>query len=203
MGKLSGCANIIGLGNILAGDDGFGVLALKKLGENYSFPPSVHLIEGGAQGPSLYAYIEEAEKLLVLDAVDFGQNPGSLIFREGQDVPLWLGAKKISPHQNSFSELLALAFLKDTLPRRIALVGVQPLATRFGETLSTPVIAGMDIALRKALEYLTEWGIFPQRSDSRKNTLNERKSPITVWNSSGNGANSMKMNILCGSKGED
>lgn len=172
MPKIPGIVNIIGLGNILAGDDGFGVLALEQLAENYDFPPNARLIDGGTQGLSLYPYLEEAEKLLILDAADFGEKPGAIISRRLADIPLWLGARKLSPHQNSFSELLALAFLKNTHPCEAALVGVQPLSAAFGEKLSEPVAKSMEEALKLALGILGEWGIFPARSVSHKTMLN-------------------------------
>ncbi len=122
---------ILGLGNLLYGDEGFGVRLAQHLYAHWDFPPGVSVVDGGTQGQTLLTFVEEADSLLVLDAVDFGLEEGELTLRE--EVPAYITAQKVGPHQNSFSEVLGLAALRGALPRRCALLGVQPAVMTLGE----------------------------------------------------------------------
>lgn len=93
----------------------------------------------GTQGQTLLTFVEEADRLLVLDAVDFGLTPGELILRE--EVPAYITAQKLGPHQNSFSEVMGLAALRGTQPEYCALLGVQPAAMTLGAPFSPHVAA--------------------------------------------------------------
>ncbi len=117
---------VLGIGNILWADEGFGVRAVERLAEEWSFPPNVTLMDGGTQGLYLLPHLETADALIVVDAIDYGLVPGTQrVFRDG-DVPAFLGAKKMSLHQTGFQEVLASAMLLGRCPARLILVGVQP-----------------------------------------------------------------------------
>ncbi|MDE5832824.1 MAG: hydrogenase maturation protease [Desulfovibrio sp.] len=162
---------VIGLGNILCGDDAFGVCLAEKLYEKYDFPPNVDIVDGGAQGQTLYQYVERADKLLIFDAVDFGLSPASIIRRERAEIPLWLGAKKITAHQNSFAEILALADLKNVAPAQCVLIGVQATDTTFGTVISQAVDAKIPEAIELGLRCLANWGIAPIPSTRPKKMI--------------------------------
>ena len=113
---------VLGLGNILYGDEGFGVRVAERLYSRYAFPDNVEIVDAGTQGHPLLAFVERATRLLLLDAVDFGLQPGTTVEKDSTDIPAYLSAHKMSLHQNSFSEVLALAELKDCLPEEIRLI---------------------------------------------------------------------------------
>lgn len=148
---------ILGLGNILYGDEGFGVLLAQQLYAHWDFPENVDVVDGGTQGQTLLTFVEQADRLLVLDAVDFGLAPGELTLRD--DVPAYLTAQKIGPHQNSFSEVMGLAALRGKAPAHCALIGVQPAAMTLAAPLSDPVREQFDAARKAALELLGLWGV--------------------------------------------
>lgn len=127
---------VLGLGNILYGDEGFGVRVAERLYSRYAFPDNVEIVDAGTQGHPLLAFVERATRLLLLDAVDFGLQPGTIVEKDSTGIPAYLSAHKMSLHQNSFSEVLALAELKDCLPEEIRLIGAQPLDMTYGNTLS-------------------------------------------------------------------
>ena len=112
---------VLGLGNILYGDEGFGVRVAERLFSRYAFPDNVEIVDAGTQGHPLLAFVERATRLLLLDAVDFGLQPGTIVEKDSTGIPAYLSAHKMSLHQNSFSEVLALAELKDCLPEEIRL----------------------------------------------------------------------------------
>ena len=114
---------VLGLGNILYGDEGFGVRVAERLYSRYAFPDNVEIVDAGTQGHPLLAFVERATRLLLLDAVDFGLQPGTTVEKDSTGIPAYLSAHKMSLHQNSFSEVLALAELKDCLPEEIRLIG--------------------------------------------------------------------------------
>lgn len=148
---------ILGLGNLLYGDEGFGVRLAQYLYAHWDFPPGVSVVDGGTQGQTLLTFVEEADSLLVLDAVDFGLEPGELTLRE--EVPAYVTAQKVGPHQNSFSEVLGLAALRGTQPRHCALLGVQPAAMTLGAHCSPEVERILPEAVNQALGLLRHWGI--------------------------------------------
>ena len=122
------------------------------------------MVDGGTQGQTLLTYVERADRLLVLDAVDFGLEPGEMVLRE--QMPAYLTAQKIGPHQNSFSEVLGLATLRGNMPGHCALIGVQPAAMTLGAALSPAVACCMDKGEAMALDVLRQWGVNPARREN-------------------------------------
>jgi hydrogenase maturation protease len=151
---------ILGIGNILWADEGFGVRVVQALEHGYEFPPSVSLLDGGTQGLGLIPYVQDADTLIIIDAVDFSLAPGTLIELRDDKVPAYLGAKKMSLHQISFQEVLALSQLLGNCPDRLFLVGVQPETLEdYGGSLSQLVKAQMQPAMDRILAYLADLGI--------------------------------------------
>lgn len=113
---------VMGLGNLLWADEGFGVRVAERLYAHYHWPEYVEIVDGGTQGLNLLGYVESASHLLILDAIDYGLEPGTLRTYAGERIPAYLSAKKMSLHQNSFSEVLALADTSASTycPRRAA-----------------------------------------------------------------------------------
>lgn len=148
----------LGLGNILCGDDGFGIHAIERLYADYELSDNVRVMDGGTQGQTLYGPVTEADCLVVFDAADMGLEPGALAVREADGVPLWLGARKLSPHQSGFMEVLALAELRGALPATRVLIGCQPLKVEFGESLSRAVRAAVAPAVELGVERLRALG---------------------------------------------
>jgi hydrogenase maturation protease len=151
---------VLGIGNVLWADEGFGVRAVEALHRGWSFPDSVRLVDGGTQGLYLLPEVQAAGRVLLFDAIDYRLPPGTLrIIRDG-DIPSGLSFGKMSPHQSSFQEVLSLARLAGAAPSRVALVGVQPeVLADFGGSLSPCVREKLPQALEAGLAILAEWGI--------------------------------------------
>ena len=129
-------AIVLGLGNVLYGDEGFGVRLAERLDQHHTFTPELEIVDGGTRGLALLPYIEQADSMLVLDAVDMALSPGASVILEGEAIPRWLVTRKLSLHQTSFAELLALAAFRNTLPHKLILLGVQPADLTYGAPLS-------------------------------------------------------------------
>ena len=117
---------VLGIGNVLWADEGFGVRCIEALQQRYEFAPHVQLIDGGTQGLYLIQHVQAAGKLLIFDAIDYGLAPGTLKLVENDEVPRFMGAKKMSLHQTGFQEVLMLALLTERYPTDVLLVGCQP-----------------------------------------------------------------------------
>jgi len=151
---------VLGIGNLLWADEGFGVRAVEALHEAFAFPPGVTLMDGGTLGLNLYEDIASAGHVLVFDAIDFALPPGTLRVLRGAEVPAW-GRTKLSPHQVGFNDILALAQLNGRAPAAIVAIGVQPVELNdFGGSLREPVRKHLAEAVALAAEQLAAWG-FP------------------------------------------
>jgi hydrogenase maturation protease len=151
---------VLGIGNVLWADEGFGVRAVAALNEGWAFPESVTLMDGGTQGLYLLPYVQAAKRMLVFDAIDYRLEPGTLQVIKDGDIPSYLGIGKMSLHQSSFQEVLSLAQFSGQSPERAVLVGVQPAVLMdFGGSLTDIVRAKLPEALRIGLETLAEWGV--------------------------------------------
>jgi hydrogenase maturation protease len=153
---------VLGIGNILWADEGFGVRCVEAMAAQCRFAGNVTLLDGGTQGLYLVDQVRAADVLVVFDAVDYGLPPGTLKRVEGAAVPSFLGAKKMSLHQTGFQEVLALAELLGGAPSQLLLVGVQPEALEdFGGSLRPCVKAQIGPAIAVALDWLAQLGVTP------------------------------------------
>lgn len=153
---------VLGIGNLLWADEGFGVRCVEQLQRRYEFAPHVSLIDGGTQGLYLIQHVQAADSLLIFDAVDYGLEPGTIKVVENQEVPKFMGAKKMSLHQTGFQEVLALAELTGRYPRQVMLIGCQPQEIEdYGGSLRPALKQALEPALQLGLECLQRWGAQP------------------------------------------
>jgi len=160
---------ILGLGNILWADEGFGVRCVEEFNRRYAVTDDARVMDGGTQGLFLLPWVSEARRLLIFDAVDFGLDPGELrLIRDG-DVPSYMGVKKMSMHQTGFQEVLASSRLITGNPRELALIGVQPeVLDDYGGSLRDLTRACIPRAVELALAVLGEWRV----------EVRERREPL-------------------------
>jgi hydrogenase maturation protease len=155
---------VLGIGNVLWADEGFGVRCIEALQREWTFAPHVELIDGGTQGLYLIQNVQSATRLLIFDAIDYGLAPGTLKLIENDEVPKFMGAKKMSLHQTGFQEVLCLAQFTGNYPAQVLLIGCQPEELEdYGGSLRPIVRQAMGPALAHGLEVLTAWGALPHR----------------------------------------
>jgi hydrogenase maturation protease len=154
---------VLGVGNPLMGDDGFGLALLERLRTRCEWPADVTLMDGGTWGMNLLPAIEDADALLILDAVDAGRAPGSLVRLGRDDLPRYV-AQKLSPHQVDLRDVLALAELRGHLPVQAAAVGVQPERIALGTELSPTAAGRLGAAADAACAVLRSWGVEASRT---------------------------------------
>ncbi|QRM18045.1 HyaD/HybD family hydrogenase maturation endopeptidase [Dechloromonas sp. TW-R-39-2] len=173
---------VLGIGNLLWADEGFGVRCVEALNAGWVFPPQVELMDGGTQGLYLLPYVQEADCLLVFDAVDYGDEPGMLREVVGDQVPRFMGVKKMSLHQTGFQEVLMAAELTGKLPAELVLVGVQPVELEdYGGSLRDAVKAQMPAALEIAFKWLAHWGATPDARTGLAERINNPALAIDLY----------------------
>jgi len=151
---------VLGIGNLLWADEGFGVRAVEAFHRRYSTPDNVTLLDGGTQGIYLVQHVRDADVLIVFDAVDYGLEPGTIQVVEDEEVPKFMGCKKVSLHQTGFQEVLAMAEMMGDAPERLLLIGVQPEEIEdYGGSLREVVSQQIDEVIRLAIRELSDLGI--------------------------------------------
>jgi hydrogenase maturation protease len=151
---------ILGIGNVLWADEGFGIRCVEELNRQFVFPENVSLMDGGTQGIYLVQHVQACDILVVFDAIDYGLEGGKMKLIKDADVPNFMGAKKMSLHQTGFQEVLSTAELLGDYPEKILLVGVQPVELDdFGGSLRPAVKAQVKPAINVAVKYLAKQGI--------------------------------------------
>ncbi|MGN0009126.1 MAG: HyaD/HybD family hydrogenase maturation endopeptidase [Desulfovibrionaceae bacterium] len=115
---------ILGVGNLLMRDEGFGVRAVELLEKDYLWPENVRLLEGGTMGMMLMPDMQDCHRLIVLDAVLCGQQPGTICVLEGENLRKSLGFRD-STHQTDLVDILICCELAGHRPETLV-YGMEP-----------------------------------------------------------------------------
>lgn len=149
---------ILGIGNILLRDEGVGVHVINTIKQRHTFSPEVEIIDGGTMGLDLLPFIEGVDRMLIIDAVDFKKEPGTIAVIEDDDIPSFISTK-LSVHQIGLPDVLFALKLMDTKPPKMTLIGIQPEKMETGLTLSESVGRNFDLLLKTVIEKLYDWGV--------------------------------------------
>lgn len=154
---------VMGIGNILWADEGFGVRAVERFHEKFADDPCVRVIDGGTLGAYLINEVINARRLLIFDCCDLKEAPGTMRLLQGDAIKIW-SATKISPHQTGMNDVLAMASLQGYEPEKLAVIGVQPKELNdYGGSLTETVKAMIEPAVDCAAKVLTDWGFAPKK----------------------------------------
>jgi hydrogenase maturation protease len=148
--------NVVGLGNILFGDEGFGVEAVRALEASGEYPESVSFIDGGTQGIYLLDYFESCDALLVFDSIIPREFKQKVYLYRNEELPAFIH-RKMSSHQMGLSELLCVAKLHGRVPGDIVLIGAPPLNLELGSGLTDVMRNHVDTAVETARNVLEGW----------------------------------------------
>jgi hydrogenase maturation protease len=149
---------VLGIGNLVMGDDGVGVLVAQRLQQEYRFEDNVEIMDGGTLGLDLLPKLENITNLIMIDAVETGQKAGTCVRLCGQELPIALETK-VSPHQMGLKDLLAVSELMGHTPKEMVLIGVQPGSIEMEIGLTAEVEAQLETLISNVLAELANWGI--------------------------------------------
>ena len=148
---------VLGLGNVLLGDDGIGAAAVDRLERDYRIPSEVRLVEGGTLGLSLLAEIAEAQHVILVDAVATDAPPGTLVRLDGADV-IDAVRDRLSVHQVGVADLLNAARLIGRYPVSVVLLGLVPGLIGLGVGRTHAVDAAIDALVAAVLREVQTLG---------------------------------------------
>jgi hydrogenase maturation protease len=156
-GKAVGAAEILilGIGNPLMGDDGFGVEVVRRL-QGRAGLDGVEILDGGSSGLYLLPHLQGRSHIIVVDAVNFGGAAGETITLAAPQVPARINVK-LSEHQVTFNEVLALMKMLEIEPQEIVVIGVQPTSNRWGESLSPEAEAAIEGTVDQVIDQVCRW----------------------------------------------
>lgn len=151
---------VLGIGNLVMADDAVGVLVAQRLQRDYRFPDNVEILDGGTLGLDLLPKLEHISHLILVDAVETGQEPGRCVRLTGAELPIALETK-LSPHQMGLKDLLAVSELMGHTPQQMTLIGIQPGSIEMQIGLTAEVEAELDRLVDAVLAELSGWGVRP------------------------------------------
>jgi hydrogenase maturation protease len=150
---------VLGLGNIILRDEGVGIHAMQALKTHVGLAAAaLEFVDGGVLGMNLLPLVEECRYLLLLDAINAGLPPGTVMEMDRETIPQLAGVK-LSEHQLTFQEVLGLARLRDTLPPYVYLIGIQPQDMGVGLELTPVVAEKLPEVVDRAAARLRQWGL--------------------------------------------
>lgn len=138
---------VLGLGNVLCGDDGLGVAAVEEIHRRYVIPDNVQVLDGGTLGLALLAYFEKGGDVILVDAIGADLDAGSFVYLRGDEVAPAV-RQRLSVHQIGVADLLDSLRLIDAYPRRLILLGLVPQTLELGLEKSA--------AVRRMMPYLLD-----------------------------------------------
>lgn len=166
---------VLGLGNVLLEDDGVGAAAVALLLERYVPPERASVLDGGTLGLSLLPYLEEAETVILVDAITADAPPGTVVRLEGADVAPAV-ATRLSPHQIGVADLLDGARWLDRYPDRLLLLGIVPESMELAVGLSPRVHAALPALVDRIADEARELGFIFHRTRAHEMAV-ERSAP--------------------------
>ena len=149
---------ILGVGNILMQDEGFGVRVVEELTRRYRFPDNVQVLDGGTLGMELLRFVTGADRLLIIDAVSGGGSPGDLYYFANDEVKAYF-KNKVSLHELGIQDVLAALELLEQPVREVVILGIQPAVIDVGLELSETVQPGVAATAGRVLDILQGWRI--------------------------------------------
>ena len=149
---------VLGIGNTILSDEGFGVHVVEYLQKNFTFPENVALIDGGTLGVELTHFVTGTKRLLIIDSIDGGVAPGTTFHLQDDEIHAHF-AQKISAHEVGIQDVLTMLELSGKKIPRVELIGAQPFSLEAGVELTEPMKKLVPIFADKAIEILRSWGL--------------------------------------------
>ena len=152
---------VLGIGNVVLRDEGFGVRVAEYLDKNYIFPDNVQIVDGGVLGIELMQFVTGTEKLLIIDSINGGGEPGQT-FRFANDEVLAHFQDKLSAHEVGIQDVLAALEVTGRKIPEVVVIGAQPFDLSAGVELSAGMAGLLEPMAEQALKELAAWGVVPE-----------------------------------------
>ena len=164
---------VLGLGNVLMSDDGFGPFVVRVLEATYDAPANVEFIDVGTPGLDLTPYLLDAEAVIFVDTVTSAGRPGAIKTYSREEILRYPPQTRTGGHDPALKEALLTVDATGNGPRNVTLVGVVPEWIATGVALSPAVEASVSRAAMTVIQELEKLGVHMER---RRHPL-----PADVW----------------------
>jgi hydrogenase maturation protease len=152
---MAGKIVVIGVGNLLLGDEGVGVHAVREL-KKRALPPGVEVLDAGVAGIGLLDLFPGAEKVLLIDAADMNRPPGTVVRFTPDDIQSHGESPKLSAHDVGLLEVLQLAKALGKSPPQVVIVGVQPGEISWRMDLTPEIQAALPQVVEEVLREIEQ-----------------------------------------------
>lgn len=149
---------VLGVGNILLTDEGLGVHVVEDLKANYTFTPQISLIDGGTMGMELLTYMRGMKKILLIDAVNGGEAPGTIYEFPHRELEQYF-TDHISVHEVGMQDILRIRAIQENPLEDAIVIGVEPESLDVGFEPSVPVQKALPEVKERVLRVLRKWGV--------------------------------------------
>lgn len=149
---------VLGVGNILLTDEGLGVHVVEDLKANYNFTPHISLIDGGTMGMELLTYMRGMKKILLVDAVNGGEAPGTIYEFPHRELEQYF-TDHISVHEVGMQDILRIRAIQENPLEDAIVIGVEPESLEVGFEPSEPVQRALPEVKERVLRVLRDWGV--------------------------------------------
>ena len=149
---------VLGIGNIILSDEGFGVRVVEYLEKNFDFPDNVQLLDGGTLGIELTQFITGTSKLLIIDSINGGKTAGTLFNLTGSEVRAHF-REKLSAHEVGIQDVLTMLELTGKAIPEVVVIGAQPFSLEAGVELSLQMSKLLPKVADMAIDILKSWNI--------------------------------------------
>ena len=149
---------VLGVGNILLTDEGLGVHVVEDLKANYNFTPQISLIDGGTMGMELLTYMRGMKKILLVDAVNGGEAPGTIYEFPHRELEQYF-TDHISVHEVGMQDILRIRAIQENPLEDAIVIGVEPESLEVGFEPSELVQHALPEVKDRVLRVLRDWGV--------------------------------------------
>lgn len=150
---------LLGVGNTIMQDDGFGVHVIEKM-QKMKFPDNVQILDGGTLGMELLPYLEGTDKLIIVDAINAKGEIGEFFTFIGDEITRYF-TNKLSIHDVGLNDLLAALIFTDKPIKETVVMGVKPAVVALGVDMTEVIADKIDYGVEKVLQQLNKWDIVP------------------------------------------
>lgn len=165
--------SVLGMGNVLMGDDAAGPYALAVLSAQYDVPPYVTVLDVGTPGLDLVPYLAEVHTLLLVDTVLSDAAPGEIRCYDKEALLHGKFAPRLSPHDPAVGQCLAALEMAGYGPQEVLLIGIVPETVEFGPGLSKAVQDAIPAVVARIVDELRARGVKVEQRDA--------PAPLDLW----------------------
>ena len=155
--------HVLGLGNVLMGDDGFGPAVVRAFENAYAVGPDVLVVDVGTPGLDLTPWLADVDRVIIVDTVKSELPPGTLRVFDKTGVLRRPPSVRVGPHDPGVKEALLMLEFAGRTPGELALIGVVPERTEMAVHLSPALEAAMPLAVEAIAALLERFGERPIR----------------------------------------